>query len=100
MTTRVFSLRGDHYQPIGTGLGAPRFAGTAEHLANIGVIAIRWEAIEFFSRRIEVHDRVCAPVGEPNLVAVVDPDRISMRGARQLPFAPRIRRGIVHTHLP
>ena len=56
---------------------APDFARPAEHLAHRGAALVAREALEFFGRRIEAHDGVGEPVGDPDLVLVVDIDRVA-----------------------
>ena len=56
---------------------APRFSASPEHLSNVGSGLGRREAFERFVDRIEFDDRVGDPFGEPDLVLVVDMDRIA-----------------------
>ena len=58
------------------------------------------KALNFSVDGIEAHDRVGAEIGEPDLVLVVDIDRIGARiVARQLPGLPGAVGGIVHRHV-
>src|SRR5690349_2469228 len=91
--------RGDHHQAVESRFRAPDFAGAAEHLAHVGPGAIGRHAVELFADRIEAHEGIGAPVGQPDLVLVVDPNRIGMRIPRQLPFAPAACGRIVHPDL-
>ena len=84
-----------HHQPVGAGFRAPCFACAAEHLPDIGIGAIGNMAFEFFRRRIEADDRVDAPVGQPDAVAVVDPDGIRARARRATSIRARIRVRVV-----
>jgi hypothetical protein len=92
--------RRHHHQPIDSRFRAPRFTRTAEHLPHGRVLAIRREAFELLRDRIEFDDGVRAPLGQPYLILVVDPHRVRVRlTARQLPFAPRRHRRVVHADL-
>ena len=53
--------------------------------------------VNFSRRRIEAEDRVAAEVAQPDLVAIVDVDRVGLGVvARQLPRAPGRLGGVVH----
>src|SRR5206468_2100285 len=85
---------------IRTRFGAPRFAGTAGHLAYVRLVFVGREAVERLGDGIEAHERVGGPVGEPHLVLVVDVHRVRVRDAGQLPFAPGAAHRVVHSYLP
>ena len=51
-------------------------------------VAVRRIARERLGHRVEPHDRIRAPVGEPHLVVRIDPHRVRARVAGQLPLAP------------
>src|SRR6266536_413922 len=81
--------------------GSPRFTRAAQHLADVGARAVGCKGLEFLADGIEPDEGIGRPVGEPDLVLVVDPDRIRMRlDARQLPLAPRVCGRFVHADLP
>src|SRR3954447_9324316 len=80
----------DHDQPVVAGLAAPDFAGLAVQLSDIGVRLVAGEDIEALVERIETHDRVGRKIGKPDLVPVIDIDRIGLWAvSRQLPGFPR-----------
>src|SRR4051794_25343449 len=76
----------NHDQSIRSRFGAPRFAGTARHLAHVRLVLVGGEAVELLGDGIEANERVGGPVGEPHLVLVVDVHRVRVRDAGQLPF--------------
>src|ERR1700750_16130 len=87
----------DHEDPVVAGLAAPEFARPAVELAHIGVGLVAGEHIELLGCGIEAHDRLGREIGEPDLVLVVDKDRIGAGLlARQLPAPPGAVGGIVH----
>src|SRR4051794_23442865 len=63
----------DHHQPVIAGLGAPGFPGASKHLAHRGA----FEALELLARRIEAQNTVGGEIGEPDLVLVVDINRVA-----------------------
>src|SRR5207302_4486720 len=63
-----------HHQAILAGFAAPRFAGTAEHLADVGGTLVAREGGVGFGCGVEALDRIRLPVGRPHPVLVVDID--------------------------
>src|SRR5664279_2420646 len=86
----------DHRDVLGAALGQPHLARATEDLAHARRLAREAEALETLAVGIEAEHGVAAEVADPDLVALVDPDRIGARVvAGQLPVAPGLRRRIV-----
>src|SRR5882757_739747 len=66
-----------HHQPVVPGFAAPGFAGPAEHLANAGAALVARKCLVGFRLGVEALDGIGLPIGCPDLVLVVDIDRIS-----------------------
>src|SRR5436853_7390402 len=66
-----------HHQPVRPRLRAPSFAGPAEHLAHRGAALVRREALEFFCRGIEAQNCVGNKIRDPDLVLLVDINRVA-----------------------
>src|SRR5581483_11081802 len=89
-----------HHQPVGAGLRRPDLAGAAVELAHVGAAPVAGEALECLRRRIEAHDGIVGPVGEPDLVLVVDIDGVAARaGIGDRPDLPLLLERIVAADL-
>src|SRR5580704_17432070 len=60
---------------------APQFTGTPQHLAHAGAALVARERLEGLLHGIEALNRIGEPVDGPDLVLVVDIDRIGARAA-------------------
>src|SRR5437773_10820758 len=90
----------DHHQPVGARLRTPGLAGAAQHLTYRRATFVRRKAFELLGRRIETQDRVCDEVRHPNLVLIIDIDRVAAAPAvRQREGLPCFRRRIIAAEL-
>src|SRR5215468_2740816 len=93
---RFGMLVADHHQAIGARLAAPRLARPPQHLAHACALLVAWEAFETLGHWVEAQHRVGGEVGDPDLVLVVDIDRVAAELADwQLPQAPPLGGGVV-----
>src|SRR5437763_1376602 len=72
-----YALIPHHHQPVRPGLRAPGFARPAEHLAHRRAALVRRKALEYLARGIEAQDGVRDEIGHPDLVLIVDVDRVA-----------------------
>src|SRR5262245_26892635 len=87
-----------HDEPINAGLRTPHLAWPAEQLTDRCATLVARETVEGFARRIESHDGIGHEIGDPDLVVVVDIDRVTAALAlRQAPDFPRLVHRIVAT---
>src|SRR5262245_28482343 len=63
-------------QPVGAGFAAPGFAGSAQHLTNVGASLVARIGLVGFCGRVEALNCIGLPVGRPDAILVVDIDRI------------------------
>src|SRR5215204_5740980 len=89
------------HQPAVAGFGAPGLAGAAQHLPHLRATLTARESLELLRHRIEPDDGVGHEVGQPDLVLLVDMDRIAAAAgvARQEPGLPSLGRRIVAADL-
>ena len=78
----------DHRDVLGAAFRQPDLARSTEDLAHVRGLARKAEALELLGRRVEAQHRVGAEVADPDLVALVDIDRV---GARVSPGSFRVR---------
>src|SRR6185503_16299740 len=79
----------DHDKPVDAGLRTPNLARPAKQLSDRSTALVAREALESFGRRIEPDNGVGDEVCDPNLVVVVDIDRVAAALAlRQAPDFP------------
>src|SRR4029077_13441775 len=90
----------DQADALGAGLRNPRLPLATEQLAHVGIGPIARKAFERFGVGIEAYDRVCRPLGEPDLVIRIHPHGIGARLlAWQLPLLPALGGRIEHAHI-
>src|SRR5262245_14482257 len=87
-----------HDEPINAGLRTPHFARPTEQLTNRCATLVARETVEGFARRVEPHDGIGHEIGDPDLVVVIDVDRVTATFAlREAPDFPRLVHRIVAT---
>src|SRR3546814_3528320 len=84
-----FGLGPEHHDAVGARLRRPDLALAPQHLPHGGIPAVAREAFETLGLRIEAQHRVGTEVGYPDLVGLVDIDRVRTRlVAGELPGLP------------
>src|SRR3546814_5021510 len=74
-----FGLGPEHHDAVGARLRRPDLALAPQHLPHGGIPAVAREAFETLGLRIEAQHRVGTEVGYPDLVGLVDIDRVRTR---------------------
>src|SRR3546814_233497 len=95
-----FGLGPEHHDAVGARLRRPDLALAPQHLPHGGIPAVAREAFETLGLRIEAQHRVGAEVGDPDLVGLVDIDRVRTRlVAGEFPGLPVAGRRFVAAEL-